>query len=123
MEPIIFGSQNHTWFMALQSLGSFLGIVIIAVITWIIANRRIKAQFELKKEEINLIKTRFLLEKKLDILKDLENLSENFTTLSSKNLRPFSKQLISVRNSVQSYVTDNDLIKVLQRGIDELHTI
>ena len=71
MEPIIFGSQNPTWFMALQSLGSFLGIVIIAVITWIIANRRIKAQFELKKEEINLIKTRFLLEKKLDILKDL----------------------------------------------------
>ena len=48
MEPILIELKDPLWFMISQAAGSFLGIVIVAIVTWKIANRRIRAVREEK---------------------------------------------------------------------------
>ena len=118
MEPIIFGSQNPTWFMALQSLGSFLGIVVIAIVTWVIANRRIKAQIDVKREEIKIYKERALLELKLGVLKDVELLQKEWGT-EGLNWNNFRSELVSIRDRIRSYVDEEGLYEIVHKGVEE----
>ena len=118
MEPIILGSQNPTWYMVLQSLGSFLGIIIIAVVTWIIANRRIKARFDIKREEIKIYKERALLELKLGVLKDVELLQNEWGT-EGLNWNNFRSKLVSIRDRISSYVDEEGLYEIVHKGVKE----
>ena len=118
MEPIILGSQDPTWYMVLQSLGSFLGIIIIAVVTWIIANRRIKARFDIKREEIKIYKERALLELKLGVLKDVELLQNEWGT-EGLNWNNFRSKLVSIRDRISSYVDEEGLYEIVHKGVKE----
>lgn len=118
MEPIILGSQDPTWYMVLQSLGSFLGIIIIAVVTWIIANRRIKARFDIKREEIKIYKERALLELKLGVLKDVELLQNEYGT-EDVNWNSIRSGLISIRDRIGSYVDEDGLYEIVHKGVEE----
>lgn len=120
MEPIILGSQNPIWFMVVQSLGTFLGIVIVAIITWKIANLRINAQMDLKREETKLFLERALVELKLGLLKDVEWLQTKFSSDESLG-KEYRDKLISVRDRIGSYVAEENLYEIAHKGVKEFN--
>lgn len=118
MEPIILGSLDPIWLMFLQSLFTLLGIVIVVIVTWKIANRRIKAQFDIKREEIKIYKERALLELKLGVLKDVELLQNEYSIEGSK-MNSIRMGLISIRDRINSYVDEEGLYEIVHKGVVE----
>ena len=118
MEPIILGSQDPIWFMLVQALGTFLGIVIVALVTWKIANLRIKSQFDLQKKELIIIKEKTLIELKIALIQDVEELQNMFQNLNKNSFHDFLVKFFILRDKLNSFFHDTELGKVAQRGVE-----
>ena len=83
-----------------------------------IANRRIKSQFDLQKKELMIIKEKTLIELKIALLHDVEALQYLFQNLSKKSFKEFRDKFFIFRNKLQSFFHDTELGKVAQIGVE-----
>ena len=119
MDPITIGSHTPVWLEYLQGFGPFFAVGLTALFTWKIALRRIKSEFDLKREETRLFKERVFIENKIGLLNDIEAIQDKYTTNLSDNIESISAKFLSIRDRIESYVITDDLISIAQRGVDE----
>ena len=117
MEPIFVGVSDPWWFLVLQASGSLIGIAIIAIVTWKIAIRRIKADLDIKTKETEIFKNRVFIEKKVDILNDIEKLQGNAAKFLDERNDDYLFKVISVRERLFTYVIDDDSAIIAHNGV------
>lgn len=114
MEPILIEYQNPTWFLVIQSFGSVLGIVIVAIITWKITDKTIRSNLNLAIKEDLLARDRAVWKIKFELFVRLLNcFPGNITKIEGEDLtlntEDILKELHKIRALCKSIFNDDNI--------------